>query len=43
MSEIKSKKKKTGPKAATLKIESDWKDAVKNSLAKKKPTKGWPK
>ena len=32
-----------GPKPELLKIEGDWKDAVKKSLAKKKPADGWPK
>jgi hypothetical protein len=34
---------KRGPKPDMLKIEGDWKDAVKKSLAKKKPAEGWPK
>jgi len=39
-----SKKRITpGPKPETLKIEGDWQDAVKKSLEKKKPAKGWPK
>ncbi len=32
-----------GPKPEVLKIEGDWQDAVKKSLAKKKPAAGWPK
>jgi len=32
-----------GPKPDTLKIEGDWRDAVKTSLSKKKPAEGWPK
>ena len=32
-----------GPKPEILKIDGDWKDAVKVSLQKKKPAKGWPK
>lgn len=32
-----------GPKAKSLKIEGDWRDAVKKSLEKKKPATGWPK
>lgn len=47
----KTKKKKStkragvtpGPKPDTLKIEGKWQDAVKKSLAKKKPAEGWPK
>jgi len=35
--------KRRGPKPDTLKIEGDWKDAVKTALAKKKPPAGWPK
>jgi hypothetical protein len=32
-----------GPKPDILKLEDDWKDAIKNSFAKKKPVNGWPK
>jgi hypothetical protein len=32
-----------GPKPDILKIEGDWQDAIKKSLQKKKPAKGWPK
>jgi len=40
----KRKSKETpGPKPDILKIEGDWQDAVKKSLQKKKPIKGWPK
>jgi hypothetical protein len=39
----KKPKAKTGPKPDTLKIEGKWQDAVKKSLAKKKPLAGWPK
>jgi hypothetical protein len=41
----KSKKKAAsrGPKPETLRLEGNWKDAVKKSLAKKKPAEGWPK
>lgn len=34
---------KPGPKPETLKIEGDWREAVKKSLAKKRPAEGWPK
>jgi hypothetical protein len=34
---------KPGPKADILKIEGNWKDAVKRSLERKKPREGWPK
>jgi hypothetical protein len=37
------KREKPGPKPEIIKIDGDWKDAVKVSLAKKKPAKGWPK
>jgi hypothetical protein len=40
---VKKQSAKTGPKPETLKIEGNWKDAVKKSLAKKKPATGWPK
>ena len=32
-----------GPKPSVLKIDGNWQDAVKKSLAKKKPPGGWPK
>jgi hypothetical protein len=32
-----------GPKPDTLKIDGDWRDAVKKSLEKKRPATGWPK
>jgi hypothetical protein len=32
-----------GPKPDLLKIDGDWKDAMKKSLEKKKPPEGWPK
>jgi hypothetical protein len=43
-----AKKKKAagatpGPKPDVLKLKGNWKDAVKKSLQKKKPTEGWPK
>jgi hypothetical protein len=31
------------PKRGTLKIEGDWKQAMKKSLEKKKPLTWWPK
>jgi hypothetical protein len=34
---------KPGPKADMLKLGGNWQDAVKQSLAKKKPASGWPK
>jgi hypothetical protein len=39
----KKKRAKPGPKEDLLKIEGDWKDAIKKSLSKKKPPEGWPK
>lgn len=36
-------KDEPGPKADALKSEDDWRDAVKKSQGKKKPTAGWPK
>jgi len=32
-----------GPKPEVLKLDGNWRDAVKRSLAKKKPANGWPK
>jgi hypothetical protein len=32
-----------GPKAVVLKIEGNWKTAIKKAFAKKKPEDGWPK
>jgi hypothetical protein len=40
---VKKTPAKRGPKPDLLKVEGDWKDAVKKSLAKKKPLTGWPK
>lgn len=43
---IKAKKKldhTPGPKPDVLKLEGNWKDAIKKSFAKKKPATGWPK
>jgi hypothetical protein len=39
----KKKSAKRGPKPDVLKIDGKWQDAVKKSLAKKKPAGGWPK
>jgi hypothetical protein len=33
----------TGPKPEILKIEGDWRVAIKKSLEKNKPAEGWPK
>jgi hypothetical protein len=37
------KPKRPGPKPEVLKINGNWRDAVKLSLAKKKPHEGWLK
>lgn len=36
-------KRRPGPDPEILKIEGDWKDAVKKALGKKRPAGGWPK
>ena len=36
-------KEKPGPKPQYLKIQGDWRDAVKQAIQKKKPANGWPK
>jgi len=42
MPKTKARKKKTGPKPEIVKIEGDWRDAVKRSLTKHKPSdSGW--
>lgn len=38
-----AKKGKTGPKPEVLKIEGNWRDAVRRGLAKGKPPKEAPK
>jgi hypothetical protein len=40
---VKKTLEKRGPKPELLKVDGDWKNAVKKSLAKKKPVTGWPK
>jgi hypothetical protein len=35
-------KQKRGPKEERLVIEGDWKEAVRRSFEKKKPSDGWP-
>jgi hypothetical protein len=32
-----------GPKPRRLKLEGNWRDAVKKSLGKKRPAQGWAK
>jgi hypothetical protein len=39
----KRKPKPRGPKPETLKLEGNWKDAIKKSLRKNRPPGGWPK
>ena len=36
-------KAKTGIEPMRLKVDGNWKSAVKKSLAKKRPADGWPK
>jgi hypothetical protein len=40
---LKQKPKAPGPKPDTLKIEGDWRGAMKKAIEKKPPKKGWPK
>lgn len=37
------KKKQTGPKPESLKIEGPWGKAVAKAMKKKRPPEGWPK
>jgi len=39
----KAKSQKRGPVPDTLRIQGDWKKAVKGALKKKRPATGWPK
>jgi hypothetical protein len=43
MPRVKKKKQTPGPKPEIVKIEGDWRTAIKKSLQVKKPTNGWPK
>jgi hypothetical protein len=43
MTAKKKKKANPGPKADRLKIEGDWKDAVRRAIGQPKPASGWPK
>lgn len=38
-----SEKKTAGPPAERLKLEGDWKQAIRKALAIKRPEGGWPK
>ena len=35
--------RETGPKPVVVKIEGNWKKAVKKAVKKKRPKEGWPK
>jgi hypothetical protein len=37
-----NEKNKPGPKADHLKIDGNWKQALKKVLGKKRPPEGWP-
>jgi hypothetical protein len=39
----KSKRRNPGPVPEVLKIEGDWKDAMRKLISKKRPVGGWPK
>jgi hypothetical protein len=39
---VKKKKQKPGPKEERLIIPGKWREAVKKSFDKEKPTEGWP-
>jgi hypothetical protein len=34
---------KPGPKPSVLKLDGDWQAAIRKSLKKRKPPRGWPK
>jgi hypothetical protein len=38
-----TKKRRPGPEPEVVKIEGDWKDAMKKLISKKRPVGGWPK
>ena len=38
-----SKKRKTGPKPETVKLQGDWRDMMAKALLRKRPNEGWPK
>jgi len=40
---LKKRRKPPGPKPEVLKIEGDWKDAMRKMISKKRPVGGWPK
>lgn len=37
------KPSRPGPQPESLRIEGDWKDAVRKAIRKPKPADGWPK
>jgi hypothetical protein len=39
----KQPQKPRGPKPEVLKIEGNWKDAMRKLISKKRPVGGWPK
>jgi hypothetical protein len=39
----KRKRRNPGPEPEVLKIEGNWKDAMRKLISKKKPAEGWPK
>ncbi len=39
----KKSRKPPGPAPEILKIEGDWKDAMRKLISKKRPVGGWPK
>jgi len=43
MKSAKPAKSKRGPKPEVLKLNGDWKDAIKRAFQKKRPKQGWPK
>ena len=40
---VKKPRKPPGPKPEVLRIEGDWKDAMRKLISKKRPVGGWPK
>ena len=42
-SKPKKPRKRPGPEPEVLKIDGDWKDAMRKLVSKKRPVGGWPK
>jgi len=42
MKKRKARRKRPGPAPEALRIEGNWKDALKGALQKVKPAEGWP-